>query len=182
MLALPEITKLIIFDVDGTLAKAFQPELLPGVSAWFAAQRQMDNLPAIALATNQGGVAYRQHLVATAPKRAWKYPAQADVERRLAAIAQQLGIPQERIYVSFAYQFSRGQWVQTPIEAAGDPRWSRNWRKPNPGMLQQALRDTGLEPNEALMVGDTEDDRKAAVKAGVPFVWAQQFFQVPVMA
>jgi len=173
--------KLLIFDVDGTLTKPFRTELLPGITSWFASmRRELIEPPILAIATNQGGVAYRHYLLETAPERAWKYADQPETERRINIIANNLDIT--HIYISFAYRFPNGQWVETPINAAGDPRWSRNWRKPNPGMLQQVLADVNLLPDEALMVGNEETDRKAAISAGIQFAFAHDFFSQLVFA
>ncbi|MCU7840814.1 MAG: HAD-IA family hydrolase [Candidatus Thiodiazotropha sp. (ex Troendleina suluensis)] len=40
--------------------------------------------------------------------------------------------------------------------------------KPHPEMLHQILEETGVEPRQALMIGDTEYDLEMAVNAGVP--------------
>lgn len=42
--------------------------------------------------------------------------------------------------------------------------------KPAPDMLIDALRELGVEPAEARMVGDTDYDERAANAAGVPFI------------
>lgn len=42
--------------------------------------------------------------------------------------------------------------------------------KPEPDMLLDALRQLGVEPSRARMVGDTDYDERAAVAAGVPFI------------
>ncbi|MDT8306545.1 MAG: HAD hydrolase-like protein, partial [Anaerolineae bacterium] len=59
--------------------------------------------------------------------------------------------------------------------------WSSGWRKPNGGMLCQACRDFGIDPRDAWMLGDAEDDRNAAATLGVPFrpvvedAWPERF-------
>ncbi|MES9894793.1 MAG: HAD-IA family hydrolase [Candidatus Thiodiazotropha endolucinida] len=40
--------------------------------------------------------------------------------------------------------------------------------KPHPEMLNQILAQTGIEPRQALMIGDTEYDLEMAVNAGMP--------------
>jgi len=40
-------------------------------------------------------------------------------------------------------------------------------RKPNPGMLLQAMREFGIDPTQSLMVGDKVADMQAASAAGV---------------
>ncbi len=53
--------KLVIFDVDGTLAEQFTLELLPGVEQFFQLLLQggCSQAPKAAIATNQGGVGMR---------------------------------------------------------------------------------------------------------------------------
>jgi len=40
-------------------------------------------------------------------------------------------------------------------------------RKPNPGMLNQAIREFGIDPAQSLMIGDKAADMHAAAAAGV---------------
>ena len=42
--------------------------------------------------------------------------------------------------------------------------------KPHPSMLLEAMAETGLEPHQTLMVGDTTYDMEMAAAAGVPFI------------
>ncbi|MGW8320211.1 MAG: HAD family hydrolase, partial [Thermodesulfobacteriota bacterium] len=42
--------------------------------------------------------------------------------------------------------------------------------KPEPDMLLYCLKKTGLAPDEAVYVGDMENDRIAAQAAGIPFI------------
>ena len=180
MVVMPKNVKMVIFDLDGTIAKPFGCELLPNVADWFAEWRGMADRPEVAIATNQGGVAFRFHALDVFPDTAWKYPVQADVENRLTDLTAVLGIDPSLVYVSFAYQLGPGQWVETPIESVSDPRWNRNWRKPNPGMVEKAMADNRLQPNQVIMVGDQDTDKAAAIAAGVPFAWASHFFQLPI--
>ena len=168
--------KLILFEVEGTLVKPFTLDLLPGVASWF---RYHDLLPCkVGIATNQGGVAMRYYYLHTNQKKAAEYPTVEQVESRVYRLARSLDIPIPNVYMSFAYRFADGRWVETPIAAVDDIRWAHGWRKPQPGMLQQALQDNGLLPDEALVVGVSESDQKAAIAAGIPFVPAEEFFSV----
>lgn len=45
-------------------------------------------------------------------------------------------------------------------------------RKPQPGLLRQALQDFGIDPKDALMVGDSDRDMLAAQHVGVRAVQA----------
>jgi phosphoglycolate phosphatase-like HAD superfamily hydrolase len=42
--------------------------------------------------------------------------------------------------------------------------------KPHPHCLQEAVRESGREPDECLLLGDSVSDGKAAAKLGVAFV------------
>ncbi|MCI0731010.1 MAG: HAD-IIIA family hydrolase [Chloroflexi bacterium] len=174
--------KLVIFDVDDTLAPRDSIELLPGVREYFDSLPGDLYRPIVALTTNQGGVGMRCMLEQDGRPDAAKYPTQEEVERRLAKLAAALGVPYSRIYVSFAFKNAWGTWTPTPVSGIGDPRWSRAWRKPNPGMLRQAMSDAGAGPAETIMVGDREEDERAARAAGVTFIHAEAFFRARVPA
>jgi D-glycero-D-manno-heptose 1,7-bisphosphate phosphatase len=49
-------------------------------------------------------------------------------------------------------------------------------RKPQPGLLFRIMDRLSAAPRETLFVGDLEQDREAARRAGVRFVWANDFF------
>lgn len=172
------MTTLHVFDLDGTLAALDSTEPLPGVAEWFDAHPEA----ACAIATNQGGVGLRRWMEIKGFGEPGKYPTQADVEFRMACI--ETAIAQHRIppaiYVAFAYQAKSGAWSPIPPEGQGDPRWSPGWRKPAPGMIQQAMADANItDPANVIMVGDSEADQQAAQAAGVQFQWAWEFFQSP---
>lgn len=50
------------------------------------------------------------------------------------------------------------------------------YRKPNPGMILYLIDALGFAPQDTIFVGDLETDRIAAIKAGVQFEWADDFF------
>jgi len=50
------------------------------------------------------------------------------------------------------------------------------WRKPGAGMLLVACHTLGVDPEEAIFVGDSPADEDAAQAAGIRFVWAKEFF------
>ena len=66
-----------------------------------------------------------------------------------------------------------GEWC--PAKAA-TKEWSIDWRKPNPGMLNFAMKTFAIEPGRTLMVGDMKEDSGAAAAAGVEFINADTFF------
>jgi HAD superfamily hydrolase (TIGR01662 family) len=172
--------KLVIFDADGTLAERDSGEVLPGVEAYFEelAQRTPEELPQIAIATNQGGVGMRYAMESGRWGEPAKFPTQAQIEERYPERIKKLlrEIP-HRLYVAYAYVDKRGKWSPVPVGQEENPRWSREWRKPSPGMLLQAMADANVSSAETLMVGDREDDRLAAQRAGCDFQWAEDFFR-----
>ena len=164
--------KLAIFDVDGTLTeirpevRARQPRLvtpnhlgeqqpIPGVveklSTLKAAGLQ------IALATNRGGVAFG-------------YTTLEEARALVEEAAELCGVPEARYYLCPYHAKARG-----PRSVAAFAR-AHDCRKPNPGMLLEALEDFGLSPEEAFYVGDMDSDREAAANAGMDFYPAAAFF------
>lgn len=69
------------------------------------------------------------------------------------------------------------RWIQQQIDAIM-VRWATtsNRRKPRPEMLLEICRELGVRPADVMFVGDQETDRQAAVRAGMQFVWADEFF------
>jgi histidinol phosphatase-like enzyme len=183
----PIVTELFLLDVDGTIAEKYTRTLLPEVADYFqrfwaspAGRRSK-----IALVTNQGGVGMRYQLEQRRQRNSSRYPTEAEVLARLNVLTQALSsaaptpvaIP---FYVCFRFLSHSGQWTPAPPERADDPRWSKDWRKPAPGMLLQAMQDAHTLPDQTLMVGDSTDDENAALAAGCPFTWAKDFFAAPI--
>ena len=174
--------QLIVFDVDGTLAEKYTLKLLPGVLPFFqlAFQGGCPAAPLLALATNQGGVGMRYRM----EKQHWgkpkQYPTEREIEERLAGLADLLAGParaaEMAAYASYNYRDKQGRSSPVPPGKEQDPRWREDWRKPEPGMLRQAMQDAGVNPSQTLYVGDSEDDRGAAKAAGCAFAWAAAFF------
>lgn len=54
-----------------------------------------------------------------------------------------------------------------PVEGLGEYRRDHPWRKPNPGMLLQAVSDLGLDPVHCAIVGDKMSDIEAGAAAGI---------------
>ena len=168
--------KLIIFDVDDTLVETYTSNLLPRVKAFFQLAFQA-GCPKIALATNQGGVGMRYWMEKGGFGNPEKYPTQEEIEVRLKSIVTALGgdsrVP---VYTSYRYRTQEGDWSPVPEKAAKSPNWSVEWRKPQPGMLLQAMAEAEAAPDETLFVGDSLDDQQAAQAAGCGFAWAKDFF------
>lgn len=176
--------KLYIFDADGTLVEPWSIELLPGVEDWFRSIGALDsiNRPAIAIASNQGGVGCRYWM----ETGNWGDPEQFPTEEQADTMYRDLGTSLGRlartgiaVYTAFAYQSKKGNWGPTPPNTRYINSWSQDWRKPSSGMLLQAMTLFSgwiSSPRDVLMVGDSEEDRLAAKAAGTEFMLADEFF------
>lgn len=159
---------LYIFDVDGTLAERDSDKLLPGVAEWFAANGGKN----AAIATNQGGVGLRHWMEEGGFGDPSQYPTEPQVALRMRRLRKALGISASSVFVSYAYQAQSGLWNPPPQLA--DESWSHEWRKPSPGMLLAAMQRH--RTSNALMIGDRQEDKGAALAAGIDFMWAVSFF------
>jgi D-glycero-D-manno-heptose 1,7-bisphosphate phosphatase len=54
-----------------------------------------------------------------------------------------------------------------PAHGIGEYRRDHPWRKPNPGMIQQAISDLGLDPARSAIIGDKKSDIEAGAAAGL---------------
>lgn len=155
--------QLYIFDVDGTLITTKSGATFRKTADdWQLLPKRIEKLQALkaegaclALASNQGGVAFG-------------YMLQGDILRELQATAKALGIPQGGVYICYTH----------PKASLEEYRMDEDRRrKPGPGMLLEAMSDFKAEPEETLMVGDREEDQRAAQSAGCHFMWAEEFFR-----
>lgn len=53
--------------------------------------------------------------------------------------------------------------------------WERTRKKPSSAMLLELMEQFGAAPTETWLIGDSEDDERAAVAAGVRFVHVSAF-------
>lgn len=168
--------KLIIFDIDGTLADRETHELLPGVREWFD---KFSRGHLIALATNQGGVGLRHWMETEGFGNPVDFPTESEAIEHIRLVMDKLtpaGRADDNLifYVCFAYQSKQsGKW--SPPKVVGH-MWEQNCRKPAPGLLLLAMQDAQSRPEQTIMVGDSDDDRGAAEAAGCHFQDADWFF------
>jgi D-glycero-D-manno-heptose 1,7-bisphosphate phosphatase len=54
-----------------------------------------------------------------------------------------------------------------PLHGIGQYRCDHPWRKPNPGMILQAVSDLSLDPAQSVIVGDKMSDIEAGEAAGI---------------
>ena len=171
--------KLIIFDIDGTIAEYKTGVLLPTVRKWFKTNIGEYH---IAFATNQGGVGLRYWMERDSFGNPEEYPTKGDIEKHMQKVIHQLP-KQLHTYlgrnwsVCFRYQSKKGTWSPVPQGCAHLSTWKQENRKPNPGMLLDAIKKRHVRVAQVLMVGNSIDDELAAENAGIFFVGADDFFE-----
>jgi len=143
----------VIFDRDGVLNEdygyAYEPEKLvwiPGARA--AIKRVNDAGGLVLIATNQSGIGRGYY------SEEQMHGFHAEMRRQLAAEGARID---EIYFCPFHEDAAEDRYRQ-----ADHPD-----RKPNPGMVLRALRDFGIDPKNALMIGDKPADVQAANGAGV---------------
>jgi D-glycero-D-manno-heptose 1,7-bisphosphate phosphatase len=165
--------KLLIVDKDNTLikpksgAKFVQSpddqELLPGV--FDRVQEAKDQGAIVIVASNQGGVASRHKTL----------------DATLDEFAYLIKLLPQIDYCLFAHTYENlgyGECIKIDASDSGfqwklvtNGEW--RFRKPNPGMINLAMKLAEVDRENALMIGDREEDRLSAEAANVPFLWAQ---------
>lgn len=155
--------RLIIFDVDGTLVKtksgatfrktADDWEPIDGRIAKLRDLR--DQAFSLALASNQGGVGYG-------------YMAAEDISKELHRTARWFYIPEQAVFACYTHPNA----TIDRYRVVDDPR-----RKPNGGMIIEAMTTFNCSAAETLFVGDRPEDEQAAKNAGVSFAWSHEFFE-----
>ena len=77
----------------------------------------------------------------------------------------------DEIHASLAAQLAAGGAAFDALFFAPDtPDRATERRKPGPGMLLEAMTRFGVEPADAVMIGDQATDAEAARRAGVDFI------------
>lgn len=178
---------MVLFDMDDTLLVQNEQRPVNGI------ERALDKLSALgtithcAVITNQDGVSVRLEMQSNpnaSPEKYQKYPTLIQAQLRVAG-AQTLLKNHLRIdpssYISYAYyNTKRGEWASLPSIAYDQfgqllDEWSQSWRKPNSGMLLQAMIDAGVSGKTTVMVGDRDEDSLAANGAGTHFLHVNEF-------
>jgi D-glycero-alpha-D-manno-heptose 1-phosphate guanylyltransferase len=147
------VTKLAMFDRDGTInvdvGHLHEPDKIELIDSTVEKMRYYANDSAwnVAVVSNQAGVA--KGLYGINEMRATNEAMEQMLEDRFVRV---------------------DAWYYCPHhpEFTGDC----DCRKPAPGMLLRAMRDFDACPDNCVMYGDKDTDRKAAEAAGVKFFWA----------
>jgi HAD superfamily hydrolase (TIGR01662 family) len=171
--------KLYIFDLDGTLVEKYGSQPLPNVQIYL--ERLAIDGYKLAIASNQAGLAWR---IMTGDQ---KYPDVVSMARRFEQITQEISsladvpwfvsVVDDRVKLStFDYKNLAADLEKACPSLNLIVRSDPQWRKPQPGMLLSALQYFNIEADNALFIGDYETDAEAAISAGIPFCWADAFF------
>jgi D-glycero-D-manno-heptose 1,7-bisphosphate phosphatase len=153
--------RLIIFDVDGTLTTTKSGATFRKTAddwQWLSGRRErvqalVENGVRVAVATNQGGVAFG-------------YLDVAAILSELSAMCIEAHIPRGGLYVCYTH----------PQATIQQYKHDDHRRKPGLGMLIEAMQDFDCDEGETLFVGDRPEDEQAARAAGCAFQWANDFF------
>ena len=151
--------KLIIFDADGTLVTTKSGATFRKTAddwQWIHGRQSKIALLhlqgiKLAIATNQGGVAFG-------------YLDPHEIRAELRKVAEEAHIP----FTAMCFSHPQATIEQFKEDS---PR-----RKPGAGMLLEVIQASGESKKETLMVGDRPEDEQAAQNAGVAFMWAEDFF------
>lgn len=154
--------KLVLFDIDGTLIDRDTKEELLDVESLLNSLKEKGIK--YAFVTNQGGPACRD--------AGWDFsadfPTFEEVEDYYTSLSEKYSA---KLYVCYLYQTKAGKIFKPKALNEDDPRLNPEWRKPKPGMIIQAMQDFGIyNKEEAIFVGDGEEDRKAAELAGISYL------------
>lgn len=175
-MTLPPEIQLVIFDLDGTLCAFPGDDILPHVQTTLDALKVSHPHLKYGVASNQGGVGLRAWMKADGFGQPERYPTEQAARERVERVLAQLGL-EAAVAMSFAYCSQKGKWAPTPLSERGKQEWSKEWRKPAPGMLTWLMELYEIDdPQTVLMVGDWNEDSTAAVNAGCQFIWANEFF------
>lgn len=173
--------ELLCIDIDGTIVESNTSSVILPHFADFLRQLVPGRIK-IALVTNQGAVGLRHWMTTGKFGDPSSLPTQDQVEERIMSIFEKLKslwTGELTVFMSFRYQSKSGRWAPVPLQFKDDPRWQQEWRKPNGGMIREAMKWAKLGPFQGakvMMIGDMDSDECAAKSANVRFQRAPNFF------
>lgn len=148
---------LYIFDVDGTLAKGIDEQVMhPYMISYCKSLREAGHV--IAIASNQGGVSLGGVTLEEALSR-------------ISRFAKTIEAADWVIATYHKHYRQRNLCGHHPDKHYSD---LPEWRKPEPGMLLHLMNKLSFTANDTYYVGDRDVDRAAAEAAGVTFVWESE--------
>lgn len=171
--------ELILLDFDGPVTKLLPPPLNSETATQL---KKLVQPPPSQIAATTDHLAVLRHIALATPDLL----VQAEQEATLAEVrAARLSQPTPGVRELIDLLLQRGQGiaiitnnaavaVRTFLEANtlpelkiyGRPSTDLNLMKPNPYLIQQAVKDRGAAPGDAVMVGDSPSDIEAAHRAG----------------
>lgn len=160
--SLLERYRLVVFDADDTLRQTTVPgkpcphapdewTLKPGVEDLLKGVRWGEpSAPMFGLASNQDQIAY-------------------------GLVSLEMA---ERLLRDLAYAATGNVPGTEALQLCPHAREANcECRKPQPQMLLNVMNHYSVDPEDTLFVGNAEEDREAAVRAGVTFMWAADLFR-----
>lgn len=143
----------ILFDRDGVLNEDEGYTFDPGRLRWVEGAREAvraanDAGVLVLVVTNQSGIGRG-------------YYTEAQMHAFHAAMTEELAAAGARIDAFYHCPYHEDAATER-YRYADHPD-----RKPNPGMLLKAMREHGVDPGRAVMIGDKSSDMLAAERAGV---------------
>jgi histidinol phosphatase-like enzyme len=176
--------KVIILDVDGTVAEKWSEEILPWRQQKLAQMREQGKR--IFLATNQGGPAYRIVYGRENNALATMYPTLIEVLNRLYMVTTATGA--EKCMVALhpgkdeiaKKLFANLQMDQVAVNVFYKGKietcWRKEWRKPGRGIIWEIMNQTSSRQSETMYVGNEMTDFDAARAAGIIYSDTDEFF------
>lgn len=162
------VLRLIVMDFDHCFGNT--PESQQKGRTFLSDLRLLDNAPNVAVVRHWSDVARHYHYLSEGDAiNAVCYPSVMDAEEKMGKFMNSVHLWKENLYMAFASRIGHSSlWVETPMEHIGDLRWSRARAYPQHGLIDQALKDRGVRPKDALFVADRSLSDVAS-NAGVKF-------------
>lgn len=135
-----------VINIDhGYVYRPDQFDFVPGIFELCRYARSLDYL--IVVVTNQAGIGRGYYSEAEF----------RELTEWMRAVFRSEGINVERVYYC----------PDHPEHGQGKYKRDSWRRKPNPGMIEEAIRDFGIDPARSVLIGDKDSDIEAARHAGI---------------
>ena len=178
--------KLIILDLDGTVRQCIEHkaschnqsgkwEIIPGTQKVLKLYDWTE--VGIGFATNQAPIALKQTTAA-----AVEHEIQLTIKALFPEWPMTTVIDEKLTDTLYSMHHERRRMPERgPVFRYSPfaPDASSYARKPSPWMILDIVREYGERLDRTLYVGDSPEDRESAMRAGVDFIWAWEFFGRP---